>query len=275
MTNELTKTLERVKGIPAPYTFVADTTLRAIDLLVRTFCMPTTDEMVAIEPTRSDYRFAADINHVAYREACVDDDFQITAEGLLKVCTAQTRLIWLSAPNAVTGNYNMVREEFNLLAERFNGLIVVDESLVDFSRQRPLRFELPKYKKLVILSDPGLIFTAPENIARLRRLESLYEFRGTTIDALPDPFDLERTVRLTTQERARLMDAFRLLPQCERVYASDADFFLVRMRNAGDIVAYLAQRGISISHLPQHNVLIIPVGTRSENNELMGLLRQM
>ena len=275
ITNELTKTLERQKGIPAAYTFVTGHRMRAIDLLYRIFCTPFADNVVAPEPACDDYRQLADVNHIAYLEAPLDSEFRLTADALLKACNAKTRLVWLSLPSSVTGNNNMVRAEVEQLLGRFTGIVVADETFSDYARLRSLRFELPKYPRLIVLDAPGLLFAQPTVVERLAKLAYLYDYEGDLLSALPDPFDLERRVRLCVQERTRLMEAFRELPLCEHVFASESDFFLVRMRDADTIVAYLAQRGISISRLPQHNVLIIPIGTRSENNELVGALRQM
>ena len=275
ITNELTKTLERVKGIPADYTVVAGHTLRAIDLVFRIFCKPFADNVVATSLTSPDFQQLADVNHVEYRTAALDDNLQLTADTLLAACNARTRLVWLSMPNAVTSNNNMVREELVRLLDKFTGMVVVDERLSDYARQRPLRFELPKFPRLIVLDSPGLLFSQPANIGRLRLLEALYEYDGETLSALPDPFDLDRRVRLCMQERTRLMQAFRELPFCERVYDADADFFVVSLTNAPRIVAYLQQRGITLDTLPLPGAVRIPVGTRSENNELVGALRQL
>ena len=275
ITNELTKRLERQKGIPAAYTFVAGQSLRAIDLLYRTFCTPFSDNVVTTELTRSDYRRLAEVNHVEYREAPLDADFQLTAEQLMKVCNNRTRLVWLCMPNVVTGNTTMVREELTRFMEKYAGLVVVDESLSDYARTRPLRYELPKHPRLIVLDAPGLLFAQPDIIRRLQALGDLYDYEGDLLAAIPDPYDLERRVRLLMQERTRLMDAFRELPHCERVYASEADFFVVRMSDACRIVDYLRQRSINISTLPDPSLLRIPIGSRTDNNELVGALRQL
>lgn len=273
ITNELTKTLERQKGIPVAYTFVAGQPLRAIDLLYRTFCTPFADNVVANELTRSDFRRMAEVNHVDYREAPLNADFYLDAEALLKVCDDKTRLVWLCMPNPVTGNNNMVREELARFMDAFDGMTVVDESLSDYARQRPLRYELPKHPRLIVLDKPGLLFAQPAVIGRLQELGDIYDYEGEV--TLPDPFDLDRHVRLLMQERTRLMDAFRELSFCEHVYASEADFFVVRMSHTKEVVDYLRQRSISISTLPDPTLLRIPIGTRADNNELVGALRQL
>ena len=75
-----------------------------------------------------------------------------------------------------------------------------------------------------------------------------------------------------------MMDAFELLPICETVYPTDANFFLAKMTNAVKIYNYLVDRGIIVRnrHRVQlcQNCLRITIGTKTENNELLAALRQ-
>lgn len=273
MKNSVYKTIELRKGIPAPYTFVADNTLRAIDLVCRTFCKHG-DKMLSLEPTRSDYRYVAKVNHIDYVEVALDEKLSITADALLKLCHKKTRLIWLCCPNVVTGT-TVAREEIVKLLQTFKGMVVVDEVLGDYARQRSMRYELPKHANLVILNEPGIIFTQPDNIALLSQLAPLYATEKDKLDDLDDPYDAERSVTLTLQERDRMMDAFRALPFCTRVYPSEAPFFVVALSQSDAVISFLATRQLSLKPLegiPHH--FVITVGKRAENNELIGALRQ-
>lgn len=274
MSNDILKTIERVKGIPAPFTFVADSTTRALDMLCRTFCTPPTDNVVVVEPAREIYRFVADVNHIEYKTVALDDQLSITAAQILKACNAKTHMVWICSPNAVTGT-TMAREEMRRLLAEFKGMVVVDELLVDYERQRPLRLELPQLPNLIVLSEPGLVFASREIISRLHTLDALYSTSKTTLPELADPFERERATSLTNQERVRMMEALRLLPMCQQVFAADAPFFVARINQPANVCRYLQERGISITTLDgRPDYLKINVGTRTENNELVGALRQ-
>lgn len=274
MSNDILKAIERTKGIPAPYTFVADSSLRALDLLCRTFCMPSADHIVTVEPSRDIFPFIAKTNHVEQRTVALDDQLSITADTILKACNLQTRMVWLSSPNTVTGTC-MAREEMRTLLSRFQGMVVVDELLTDYDRQRPLRMELPQHPRLIVLSEPGIIFAQPEVIERLHHLDSLYLTQKSSLPELADPFERERQATLVLQERDRMMEAFRLLPLCQQVFPSGAPFFIVRIHQSEAVCHYLAGRGITLSALDGHpDCLCIPVGTRSQNSDLIGALRQ-
>jgi hypothetical protein len=81
------------------------------------------------------------------------------------------------------------------------------------------------------------------------------------------------------ESRDRLMQAFSLLPCCQRVYPSDANFFLAKVTDAGAIYRYLVGQGIIVRN--RSNVALctdclrITVGDRHENEQLLKALRQL
>jgi histidinol-phosphate aminotransferase len=75
-----------------------------------------------------------------------------------------------------------------------------------------------------------------------------------------------------------MMEAFSILPICEKVYPTDANFFLAKMTDATKIYNYLVDRGIIVRNRTRvqlcDNCLRITIGTKSENSELLSALRQ-
>jgi len=75
-----------------------------------------------------------------------------------------------------------------------------------------------------------------------------------------------------------MIDAFKMLPICDEVYHTDANFFLARMTDAQNIYDYLVGRGIIVRNRTKvtlcHNCLRVTIGTKTENNELLSALRQ-
>ena len=275
MNKDLQKAIERSKGIPAPYTFAADTTVRAIDLVCRVFCTPAVDRVLIVEPTHDAYPFVARANRVEYKTIGMNHQLTITADEVLSACDEDTRMVWLCSPNPLTG-ISMQRDEMHRLLSEFSGWVLVDDRLSDYERQRPLRMELPRQPRLIVVSEPGLVFASPDVINRLHALDDLYLTSKSSYDELADPYELERSTTLTLQERDRMMEAFRLLPMCQQVYPSDAPFFVVRMERASELAAYLRERGISVDVVPQRpDCLLIPVRSRTDNNALIGALRRM
>ena len=292
LQEELKKKIEAVKGIPADYIFLGNGSDEAIDLPFRIFCRPGVDNVVAIEPTYGMYRVCADINDVEYRPVLLDEHFQMKASQLLDACDDRTKLIWICSPNNPTGN-SFDREEILQVVDGFQGLVVVDEAYSDFSRQRPLRFELARHSNLVVLNTMskawasaairlGMAFAQPDIIAVFNKVKYPYNVNLLTqqqaMKALEDPFAIDRWLQLILQERVRMLEAFRLLPICQEVFPTDANFFLARVTDAQAIYDYLVSRGVIVRNRTRvqlcNNCLRITIGTRTENAELMGALRQ-
>lgn len=289
---ELKTALSKVKGIPAENIFLGNGSDEAIDLPYRCFCNPGVDNVVAIEPTYGMYKVCADINDVEYRPVLLNEHYQITAEKLLAATDAHTKIIWLCTPNNPTGNC-LKREEVIKVIEGFEGLVIVDEAYSDFSSQKTLRSELAKYPNLIVLNTMskawgcaairlGMAFASEEIIHLFNKVKYPYNVNQLTqqqaLEILKDPYEVDNWVKILLQERSRMMDAFELLPICEKVYPTDANFFLAKMTDATKIYNYLVDKGIIVRnrHRVQlcQNCLRITIGTKSENSELIAALRQ-
>lgn len=292
LQRELKERISQVKNVPADHIFLGNGSDEAIDLLYRCFCRPQYDNVVAIEPTYGMYKVCADINDVEYRPVLLDEHFQMKVSQLLDACDDRTKLIWICSPNNPTGN-SFDREEILQVVDGFQGLVVVDEAYSDFSRQRPLRFELARHPNLVVLNTMskawasaairlGMAFAQPDIIAVFNKVKYPYNVNLLTqqqaMKALEDPFAIDRWLQLILQERVRMLEAFRLLPICQEVFPTDANFFLARVTDAQAIYDYLVSRGVIVRNRTRvqlcNNCLRITIGTRTENAELMGALRQ-
>ena len=265
---ELKELISKVKEVKAENIFLGNGSDEAIDLPYRCFCRPGKDNVVAIEPTYGMYKVCADINDVEYRPVLLDENFQFHADELLAACDDNTKLIWLCSPNNPTGN-NLNIEEILKVINKFEGIVIVDEAYSDFSRQKSLRSELAKYPNLIVLNTMSKAWGSAA--IRLGMQEAAMKI-------LDNREDVSKWVSMLLQERAQLMEAFKQLPICEKVYPSDANFFLAKMTDAQAIYDYLVDQGIIVRNRTRiklcNNCLRVTIGTRSENSELIGALRQ-
>ena len=289
---ELKAKLSKVKGVPADCIFLGNGSDEAIDLPYRCFCNPGQDNVVAIEPTYGMYKVCADINDVEYRPVLLDEQYQITADKLLAATDDHTKIIWLCTPNNPTGN-SLNRDEVVKVIEQFEGLVIIDEAYSDFASQRSLRFDLAKYPNLIVLNTMskawgcaairlGMAFASKEIIELFNKVKYPYNVNALTqqqaLEALKRPIDVEEWVKVLLQERTRMMQAFAELPICEKVYPTEANFFLAKMSDATRIYNYLVDLGIIVRNRTRvqlcQNCLRITIGTKSENSELIAALRQ-
>jgi histidinol-phosphate aminotransferase len=292
LQTDLKQRLAQVKGVHAENIFLGNGSDEAIDLLYRCFANPGQDNVVAIAPTYGMYEVCADINDVEYRKVLLDDNFQFSADKLLAACDSNTKIIWICSPNNPTGN-SLCREEIERVLNGFDGFVVVDEAYSDFSKQRPFRHDLGKYPNLVVLNTMskawgcaairlGMAFASREIVELLNRVKYPYNINLLTqqqaMKVLDDPFETDKWVRTILLERSRMIDAFALLPQCVKIYPTDANFFLVRMTDAQKTYDYLVERGIIVRNRNKvalcQNCLRVTIGTKTENNELLAALRQ-
>ena len=288
---EVKAAISKVKGVPVENIFLGNGSDEAIDLPYRCFCRPGIDNVVAIEPTYGMYKVCADINDVEYRPVLLDENYQITADRLLAACDEKTKLIWICSPNNPTGN-NIIRNEIVRVIQDFEGIVIVDEAYSDFSAQPPLRSEFQKYPNLIVLNTMskawgcaairlGMAFASREIIELFNKVKYPYNVNLLTqrqaLEALQDPFEVDKWVRMLKLERDRMMEAFKLLPTCEKVYPTDANFFLAKMTDAQGIYNYLVDKGIIVRNRTRvqlcQNCLRITIGTKTENNELIAALR--
>ncbi len=292
LQRELKKQISKVKGIPEDMIFLGNGSDEAIDLPYRIFCEPGKDNVVAIEPTYGMYKVCADINDIEYRRVLLDKNFDFKAADLLASCDAHTKMIWLCSPNNPTGN-SLNRDEIIKVIEGFEGIVIVDEAYSDFAQQKTLRAELAKYPNLIVLNTMskawalagirlGMAFATKDIINIYNKVKYPYNVNQLTqqqaLEALKDPFEVDKWVKTLLTERSRLMQAFSELPVCEEVYKTDANFFLAKVTDAQKIYDYLVDKGIIVRNRSRiqlcNNCLRVTIGTKNENNELLAALRQ-
>lgn len=288
---ELKARLSAIKGVPAENIFLGNGSDEAIDLLYRCFTRPDKDNVVAIEPTYGMYRVCADINDVEYRTVMLNDRYQLDADAVLAACDDNTKAIWLCSPNNPTGN-SLDRAEMMKILDSFQAIVVVDEAYGDFTREPSMAAELKSHPNLIVLNTMskawgcaglrlGMAYASKEIVDIYNKVKYPYNVNILTqqkaLEMLKDPFQVDSWVHTLRMERDRVIEAFKLLPVCEEVYPTDANFFLARMTDATGIYNYLVDNGIIVRNRTNvtlcHNCLRITIGTRSENAQLLGALR--
>ncbi len=289
---EIKGKLSLLKRLHPDCIFIGSGANETVDMVYRCFCEPRIDNVVAIEPTSGLYKSYADINDVEYRKASLDNNFRLVAGNVLDVCDDNTKVIWICSPNDPTGN-ELDRNEIEKIIKGFNGIVVVDNAYADFSHVQPMSSELHKYPNLIILDSfnhawgcaalqLATAYAYPEIIDVFNKVRYPYDINTLSqeriIQQLVNHWDVDKWVSMLLMERNNMIEAFKLLPSCEEVYPTDANFFLAKMTKADDICSFLKDRGIMIfncSDMPLcKDCLRISVGSKSENAELISALRK-
>ncbi|HET7668881.1 MAG TPA: histidinol-phosphate transaminase, partial [Burkholderiales bacterium] len=216
------------------------------------------------------------------------DDFSFDPDAFIAQMRAHNpAVVFLAYPNNPTGVL-YPESSVRKIIEAAPGLVVVDEAYHVFAG-KTFMAELPKHENLVVLRTVsklglagirlGYLAGRPEWLRELNKVRQVYNVNVLTEAAAT--FVLERLEVLEAQaaeikaERSRLGDALRKLPGVT-VFPSEANFFLVRVRDAAKTYEGLRQQGVLVRNLHPGlaNCLRVTVGTPDENRILLNALRE-
>jgi histidinol-phosphate aminotransferase len=279
--------LSKVKAVEPSKIFLGNGSDECIDLLYRCFCNPGKDNIIICPPTYGMYEVSANINDVAIKRAPLLENFQLDLVHLENLVDENTRLIWICSPNNPTAN-SMNREDVETILNNFNGLVVVDEAYINFSRQKSFIQELNDYPNLVVLQTfskawglaglrLGMAFASEQIVEILNRVKPPYNINQVTqelaLKALEEVGQVNDMIKELVQMRAALKGVFEKIPFVRKVYPSDANFLLVKVDDAKGVYNYLLSRGIVVRDRSNvqlcENCLRITIGTEEENTDLV------
>lgn len=291
--NELKQKISALKTISAENIFLGNGSDEPIDLLIRAFCEPGTDNIVTINPTYGMYQVSADINNVEVIKVSLSDDFELNAEEVLQATTKNTKLIFLCSPNNPSGN-SLNKEAVLKVIQNFYGLVVLDEAYIDFAPKKSLLPELEQHPNLVVLQTfskawgmagirLGMAFASNEIIKVLTKIKYPYNLNILTqqkaLDLLYQKEQVDKWVELLLDERGKMAEQLKQFPFVTKIYPSDANFLLVKMHDAPGIYKKLAEQGIIVRNRSKihlcDNSLRITIGSPAENETLLNALNNL
>ncbi len=287
----LKEKISALKNIPANKIFLGNGSDEPIDLLIRAFCEPGTDNIVTINPTYGMYQVAADTNDIEVIKVSLSADFELDSSQILQSANKKTKLIFLCSPNNPSGN-SLNKEAMLKIIVNFEGLVIVDEAYIDFAPGKTLLPEIEKYPNLVILQTfskawgmagirLGMAFASKEIISILNKIKYPYNLNILTqqkaIELLENKEQVDIWVKKLIDERNKMAKYLAKFHFVTKIYPSDANFLLVEMTNARGIYNYLVENGIIVRdrskiHLCD-NCLRITIGTMEEDNVLLEALK--
>ncbi len=279
-----------IKAIAVDNIFLGNGSDEAIDLLFRLCCRPSIDNVIILPPTYGMYDVSANINDVEVRKVLLNGEFQINVEAVLQAVDAKTKLIFICSPNNPTGN-NIDVTSINRIIESFSGIVVIDEAYVDFSTQASFIQSLRQYPNVVVLQTfskawglaglrLGMAFASEAIIALMNRIKPPYNVNSQTqkiaLEALANHDKVKKMVKTILQERLILQEEMKKLAVVEEIFPSDANFIMVRVKEAKEVYKYLVTKMIIVRDRSSvqlcDNALRITVGTADENRQLLQAL---
>lgn len=289
---DLKNEISRWKKVSKNEIFLGNGSDEAIDILFRIFCTPGKDEVIICPPTYGMYEVSANINDVNVKKINLTNEFQLDVKSILKNISKKTKMIFICSPNNPSGNL-MKKESVVSILESFDGLVILDEAYIDFAPGKSFLKELDDYDNLVILQTfskagglaalrLGMAFADEKVIGLMNKVKPPYNINQFTIDAgmkaIPVLEKSEKLIGDFIRMREKLAKDLVALKSVTEVYPSDANFLLVKMKNAKKAYDYLSKKGIVVrdrsSVIKGGNCLRITIGTSEENKKLVTCLKK-
>lgn len=290
---KLKEKVSEIKQVDIQKIFFGNGSDEPIDIVIRIFCEPTVDNIVAIDPTYGMYKVCADINNVEYRSVLLKDNFILDADAVLKATDDKSKIIFLCSPNNPSGNL-LNKEEVLKIIQGFSGIVVLDEAYIDFAPEASWVSQLDKYPNLVILQTfskawgiaavrLGMAFASPEIISLFNKVKYPYNINILTQNFVQSELDKiqlkEEWVKTLLAQRVYLVQELLKISFIEKIYPSDANFILVKVPNANNTYNKLVDQGIIIRNRNTvslcNGCLRITIGTKEENNKLISALKSI
>jgi len=284
--------LAKIKGIPAANIFLGNGSDEAIDILFRAFCKPGVDNVILVPPTYGMYEVSANINDVETRKVQLTADYQLDLDGIAGAIDMHTKMIFVCSPNNPTGN-SINRQDIETLLVNFEGLVVVDEAYVNYSKQKSFSKELADFPNLVILQTLskawglaalrlGMAFASTEIIAVFNKIKPPYNINQATQDLVLKALDnldvVNEWIKETVLERERLVEELIQIEQVVSITPSDANFILAKLEEPRELYNFLVNQGIIVRDRSKvelcEGCLRITVGTPAENVKVLAAIKQ-
>lgn len=285
--------LAEIKGVAPDQIFLGNGSDEPIDLIIRAFCEPNQDSILITEPTYGMYKVCADVNAVNVQQVLLTPDFDLELDAFPKTFDATTKVVFLCSPNNPTGNV-LGRDKILQVLKRFYGLVVIDEAYIDFTKSKSFIHELKKYPNLVVLQTfskawglaglrLGMCYASKEIISILNKIKYPYnvniETQRLALEALENAYRKDVWVDEILKEREQLKRELQKLEIVEKIFPSDANFLLVRVKDAPATYQYLIDKRIIVRDRSRvnlcYNCIRITVGTPEENKRLIEALKQL
>lgn len=293
LQKQLKEKLSMIKGVPAQNIFLGNGSDEAIDLLYRIFCEPGRDNALIFPPTYGMYEVCAEMNNVNVKKVNLTKEYQLDIENIEQAIDPFTKLIFICSPNNPTGN-SIIRSDIEIILNNFNGIVVIDEAYINYAKQKTFIPELTEYPNLVVMQTLskawglaglrlGMAFASENIISLMNKVKYPYNINTATqllaLDALNNIEWVNEHIVNTVNEREKLREKLLGLSFTEGIYPSDANFLLVKMRNAPVVYQQLVEKGIIVRDRSKvvlcNDCLRITIGTFDENEKLIETLTNM
>jgi histidinol-phosphate aminotransferase len=291
--NDVKDILAQQKGISKENILLGNGSDEVLDLIFRTFCNPNKDNIITLPPTYGMYEVLANINAVEIIKVDLSESFQPQVDAILNEANTFSKILFLCSPNNPTGN-SFTTKDVEKLITSFKGIVVIDEAYIDFSNQKSWLHRFEEFPNLIVtqtLSKAygmagirlGICYASKVIISNLNKIKPPYNVNELTqqkaLERLSNREEVGREIQMILEQRDWLNKELEKVSFIKTIYASDANFLLVKVDDANKRYAELIEKGIVIRNRTNEvgckNCLRFTVGTIKENEKLIKVLKTL
>jgi len=290
---ELKKKIALIKKVNVNSIFLANGSDDVLGLLINAFCEPVIDSIIVLPPTFGMYEVLAKINNVNVKKIPLNNEFQLDIKSILNSVDSNIKMIFITTPNNPTGNSFKIESILEILT-KFQGLVLVDEAYLEFSREKTTINLIKDYPNLIVCQTfskaqglagvrLGMCFANKEVISVLNKIKYPYNLNSLSqkvvLERLLKSNIVHEQVKEILSQRDFIVSVFQFITFIKKIFPSDANFILIRVDKA--ILRYnqLIDRNIVVRNTSKQlmceNTLRISIGTPEENQKLIIALKEM
>ena len=287
---KLKQKLSEIKNISPNQIAIGNGSDELIDLIIKVFCEPKKDSVLMMNPSFAMYGFYASINENKVIKLDLNTDFEIIKDDFLKISKDfKSKVFFLCSPNNPTGNSV---KDIEFYIKNFNGIVVVDEAYIEFSKEKSCIELLEKYPNLIVLQTfskawgmagarVGMAYSSAEIIRLINTVKAPYNVNSLSSNKVIELIDKQENVKQNIEsilnEISWLENEFQSVNCIKKVYPTDANFFLIEFEDIEKVYKELLEKEILTSkRSPQiQNCIRINVGIREENIQLIKVLKNI
>ncbi|MGC4033194.1 MAG: histidinol-phosphate transaminase [Tepidisphaeraceae bacterium] len=287
LADDFRRAAAKVLGVSPEMIIAGNGSDDILTIATRTF-VPPGGTLAYPWPTYSLYGVLANIEDANIKKVPWGENGELPIDSLL---ATKANAIYLVNPNAPTGTV-VSPSEVSELASKFPGLLLIDEAYADFAETNCVEL-VAKHSNVIIsrtLSKSyalaglrfGFAIGQPAVIDEMMKVKDSYNCDAIAITAataaILDQDYAKMTWAHVKQERERLAE--ELTASGFDVIPSQANFLLAKVPggNGGSLYKRLKEMGILVRHFDSDELrqfIRITVGTTTENNALLGGIREL
>ena len=263
----------------------------SIEILIRTFCEPGSDNIFICPPTYGMYAISAETCGVGITEVALDKDFNVDYQAVTDTILKsdhKIKIVFLCAPNNPTGNMLDKSKLVELLkATQGKAIIVADEAYIEFSPALSQVDLINQFEHFVITRTLSKAFA----LAAIRcgftlAQESVISMLSKVIAPypVPDPIAqiatqalskdglkvMRERVTALNNNRAIFQQQLQQFANVKHIFPTAGNYLLVRFEDSAEVFNAFAQDGIvmrNFANKPRlENCIRITIGSKAEMN---------